>query len=264
MTFFYRRHPGFNAISDPHVDFYLKKEDITGSIEEYVRKMEKSTEIMEDLLLIGGDIANSNDITLMFLKELSTYWEKILIIPGNHEWYGQEFGDNRYNNLIRAIKSDDKLYNIIFFLGDEIPTFTYDKIVFGGATLMYNLDMEEAYKDFNFFMNDRKFMDVDFVKERFQKDLKYYNEVIDQVDVFISHVPVVYVKSPIAFKYSPCFHNTDVELRENVLYLQGHSHNFGIAMGEDEKIACINTAIGYPFENENLEKPFVTTIKIIN
>lgn len=262
VTFRNEKLPGFNVISDLHVDFYLSKNDINNSMENFIKKMMKNCEILEDVLLIGGDLGNHNSISLMFLEKIKDYWKYILLIPGNHDWYNQEKTENRYKDLIKKVK-EKNIKNIIF-LQDEVEIFSYNGINYGGSTLMYNLYDEETLRDFRLFMNDKHFISEDFIKKKHDEDLRYYERVIDKVDVFLSHVPVYYVKSKRGFKHSQLFHNTEVKLQKHILYIQGHAHDFKIASdGKKNGICAINTALGYPFEND-MDKPFLVTVKIKN
>lgn len=256
-------YPGFNAIADPHVDFYLLKNYIEISIETYVERLLSRTEILEDTLLIGGDIANSNEISLLFLEKILPYWDHILVIPGNHEWYGQDMeNEDRYQDLIREVRANPKMEKIVF-LKDQEEVFSHRNISYGGAMLMYNINDPETLLDFRTFMNDRNFIAEDFIKSMHKDDLAYYNKVIDQVDVFLSHVPAVYSKNHQAPKYSQLFHNADVDLKKHVLYIHGHSHMYGIASnGFEDGICALNAAIGYP-QKEAKNQPYTSTIKVI-
>lgn len=82
-----------------------------------------------DVLVLAGDIAPANHKNLPeFLSLLNNCFRHILWVPGNHEYYHQEFNEawNRMRDLTRE-------YANVFLLDNEM--FVHEGFAFIGATL---------------------------------------------------------------------------------------------------------------------------------
>lgn len=125
--------------------------------------------------------------------------------------------------------------------------------------MMYNLNEDVSYYTWRSLLNDSKFISREFANKRNKADVEYYNKVISQIDVFISHIPILNLDGLGATKN--LFLNVDVEEKENVLYVSGHTHKKKSSTEQNAKNTGLNVSFGYPAESEG--NSAVTTIAFI-
>ena len=238
-------------ISDLHLDFYLNE---FFSLKNFISKFilaDKKGEI----LIVAGDISHDNDLSIDFLSTLSKYYNYILVIPGNHDWYLQKKGEDRYKDLIESTESDN-----VIFLFDEVEVFEYKGVNFAGTMMMYNLHDDVSFYTWRSLLNDHKFIQRDFANKRNLADVSYYNKIIDKVDVFVSHIPIVNLDGLSATKN--LFLNVDVNEKKDVLYISGHTHKSKSSLEQYIDYEGINVSFGYPSETDG--KSAVTTVCFVN
>lgn len=97
-------------IGDCNADFDLIKSFLENKIQEITQKIIHSSNTENDLLLIGGDVADKNELVTLFYnilsKKLFDFWNGTIIsVLGNHELW-----DNNIGNSV-SIKTDDIINN---------------------------------------------------------------------------------------------------------------------------------------------------------
>lgn len=236
-------------ISDLHLDFYCK---VKGYEREQIRllieKFRDSMKIKNDkILVVAGDIADMNDLSVEFLQQVSEIWEYVLVIPGNHDFYTHKMENNDYSDLIKEM---EHIENIVFLM-DKQEIFEYEGIKIAGTIMFYNLNDLDEYVKWKSILNDKKHISREFINERNSRDIDYYNKVIHEVDVFVSHVPIVNLDGEsVSWDTKNLFLNLDVNPIEEVLYVSGHTHSEKDSISTYSKFDSINVSYGYPSESE--------------
>lgn len=231
-------------ISDLHIDSYIK----------YIMNLQAVKEnIIKDAevgipLIIAGDLSNDKSFALKLLGYLSQYYRPIYFVSGNHEYYFQKQTNNSLDYLVTEAEKQFG-ENFIYLDRQGIKEIGNKKIA--GTNMWYNFYQPETEFAYLFKLNDSRFLTIDRAKEEAMKDIKYYNEVIDEVDIFVSHVPLIETPAVKKYKNDNCFRRT-VDLRENKIYIAGHTHLIYKTQYENSKFYF--NAFGYPNEIAESEK----------
>lgn len=244
-----------DAMSDLHLDFYITKENVTQQIKSFIELSVKQMKVKPgEVLIVGGDISHDNSMTLEFLNELSKIWNYVLVIPGNHDWYFQNKDEDRYAELIKMTNNSN-----IYFLMDKVEIFEYEGIKIAGTSMLYDLNETIDYVMWKSILNDSKFMSRSFVNKRNKADVEYYNKVINDVDIFVSHVPIVNLDGNATTEN--LFLNMNVSPRKGVLYISGHTHFRRNSIDVDSEFNALNISYGYPSETSD-KRDVITSIFI--
>lgn len=241
-----------DVMSDIHLDFYMDfNADLPLSVEKFIEDARGNLEMKKDeILIISGDISHSNNASEEFLRQVAKKWKNVLVIPGNHDWYLQKKKDDRYKDLIESLNNVE---NIVFLM-DKVNIFEYKNIKIGGSIMFYDLSNGIDFLKWRGTMNDGRFLSRDFVQKRHDDDVDYYNEVINNVDVFVSHVPIVNLDN----NKKGFYLNESVEPVEKVLYISGHTHIPRSSINTSLPFEAINVGYGYPSESKG--RSAITTI----
>lgn len=248
-----------DVVSDLHLEFYyVQNTPFEEFIANYIKTILNELHGSKEILIVGGDLSHKNSISEEFLRQTSEIWDYVLVIPGNHDWYLQEKGQDRYYELIQSLKDKE---NVIFLM-DEVEIFEYKNIRIAGTFMAYNVNDLKDYVMWKSILKDSKFLTREFIIERNSKDVEYYNNVINHVDVFVSHVPIVNLDGRATTEN--LFLNMDVNPIENVLYLSGHTHRPKNSVDKPVlNYQAINVSYGYPGETLDNRKT-ATTIFVQN
>lgn len=255
---------GFNVVSDLHMDFYFDWKNPYDYINDFKNNIQNKC----DYLIVAGDIANNNKLSYIFLESMNYFYKKVFVIDGNHEYYGDWGKIDRYKGLKEITK---KLKNIVFL--DENDVIDVEGIKIAGRMMMYNI--EDRLKDYQFFKtisNDSRFIPEWMVKKKHKEEIEDYNRLIDDVDIFISHIPLIPQKNsnyiPEEYRDISLYYNSGVKIKANKIYINGHVHHrqFNtIPLYENNEYIGesynINVATGYPYENKS-NKPHIESIYI--
>lgn len=247
-----------DIMSDLHLDFYMDfNHDLSFNIQKFIQNARDNLDSKNDeVLIVAGDISHFNKASKELLTQVAKIWDNVLVIPGNHDWYLQNKGEDRYNDLINSLMNVEN----ITFLMDKVDIFEHKGIKFGGATMIYNLDRISDYAMWKSIMSDHRFMSREFVQSRNKKDIDYYKNVINEVDVFVSHVPIVNLDGRSATEN--LFLNVDVTPISDVLYISGHTHRPKSSVNVSSEFDAVNIGYGYPSESKN--QSVITTIMYKN
>lgn len=247
------------CISDLHLDLWTQKQN-----EEFALAMPKA-----DVLLIAGDIANGNqnwnskqDIPQFakfnhFLSLCSPFYEKIMVVLGNHDFWGLKAYEDAFLNFKDQVGSTygDK----VKLLRNEWVDLNSDYAIFGG-TLWYReenqsyywiderrADMKAAWKD----------------NESFKKNI--VTNPPDKKKIVVSHhLPSFEAVHPnwINDATNDFFVDAEchpiIEKLKPALWLNGHSHEKVDKAFQDTRLLC--NPRGYPGEHGEAHIPslFVT------
>lgn len=244
-----------DVISDLHLDFYITNEFLKEQMKILIENFRMNLKVKQDnILIVAGDIAHHNSVSSEFLSQVSKIWQHVLVIPGNHDWYLQnKETEDRYLDLRKSLVHLDNLV----FLMDEVEVFEYEEIKIAGTLMFYNLNEMKDYVMWKSILNDKKFLTREFINKRNEKDVKYYNKIINDVDIFVSHVPIVNLDGKSTTEN--LFLNMDVNPIKNVLYLSGHTHRPKNSVDLKNEFDAINIGYGYPSES-NYKTNAITSI----
>lgn len=216
----------------------------------------------EQVLILAGDVdlMSYKDRYIDFLFKMADRFQKVLVVPGNHEFY---HGDMDYD-LKRIIEEiDDSKYNNIHIMDDDV--IDIDGVIFIGSTLWTDLNNNNVMvsREATSYMND--FLVIKVEDEPFNIiQWKSMNEVSrifiinnlekykDKKCVVITHHAPSMLSVADAFKgetLNYAYVNTGLEDiildYEPELWIHGHMHNtFDYNIG-DSKTRVICNPRGY-------------------
>lgn len=209
-----------------------------------------------EVLVLAGDIGYPKlKVYQDFLKQMSTQFEIIFLIAGNHEYYMSN-SIKETENIIKDFVST--LPNIIFL---QKSSYLYKGVKFIGCTLWSN----PTNKLLTFYMNDFEciprmtFEKYNLLHKDHQEWLKMQiNETKEPKIVITHHLPT---DKLVADKYknhrlNEFFYSDQEELMSNVnLWLCGHSHYAkSIQIG---KCRAYCNPVGYKHEKTEYDKNLV-------
>lgn len=229
-----------NYISDLHFHNNMSKEDMANYVETYLPQDEQKAEV----IIVGGDISESNHITAMYLRELSKYYDKVFVVLGNHDYYifkNSVFDSSlsRVANLKSTLKNNDK----IAFL-ENYEVHSYKGYTFAGDTNWYQIGNDvHSQAMFNNVLADSSYIFSSFVeqdaagviKRLAEKGIRSYINLKEKVDVIATHLP------PIATPICEQFNN---------------EFGFVNRVADYEGIKSLNWIFAHTHENVVLSKPY--------
>ena len=262
----------FDLISDIHIDFYI---DIRKSEEKMRKKIEEFTksilpEKINSPLIIAGDLGHYNRQNIFFLEELKKYYENIILVNGNHDYYmvsnnvRKKYNNDSKKRAFEMKKEAEKIKGIHYLDGDIIEL---NGIKFGGVGMWYDfsygkqvfgMTQESLFSQWKKVMSDYKYIKglqfYDDFREA-DKEKEKLDKIIDESDVIITHVGPEWSRIPNKYKIDvdTSFYYFDgkpyFDRIENKLWLWGHTHE----RYDYNMYGCrfINASLGYPSEKNN-------------
>lgn len=231
----------FNYTSDIHLDSIENSLDNMGEVINSLTSNVQKT----DTLIIMGDFANNNEYTERFLEEIHKYFKLVIITDGNHDSYFDKQSGKLEDRINRLKKAIEPIENIIF-LEPETSILEFNNgIRLAGCNLWYDLDNPNALWDFNN-IQDKRYIDYGYIIEKSKEHKDFYNKVINEVDIFVSHVPII--NQHFDTFGDGCFYRR-LGLYSHKICLFGHMHE-----GYCEHLKAMNTflltkPIGYNMSN---------------
>jgi len=197
-------------VSDLHLDIEYKELSILPDEDKQV-------------LILAGDIASNIDLFDEFLLDVVYRFKQIIIIYGNHEYYGHNV-EARKNELFELCTD----YSNVQLLDDV--AINYDGVTIYGGTLWTS-----AYKDPVYWLNDFNVVDFpdDFYIEEHNCQVNHLSKMIDQFDVVITHHAPSYKSCAPRFENSPMnkyfmnhLDNLILDAGKKLkLWVHGHGHD---------------------------------------
>lgn len=128
--------PKIRIFSDLHYDKYPDINDLFEKLDFYYKNVDKENEI----LVVAGDVGiatmtNESGETVInpeyskVLKYLKSRWNRIILVPGNHEYYTSKVSVEKVNTII---SNECEKYMIDFLNKDIVEIYGY---TFLGCTL---------------------------------------------------------------------------------------------------------------------------------
>lgn len=245
----------FQYFSDLHLDYY--NENLPKIERMFINKI-KTQEQKPNILLLAGDIGKPTRPSYsFFLRSLSPFYDKIVIITGNHEYYNIHYHtldelDHQCREICRAVP-----HNNIVFLQNDVYKLKDNLSIFG-ATFWTNIP-ENKYQDVAYYVNDYKYIPnftpslSSLYHEQSVSLLKYYLDEDEDMDwiVMSHHIPSFELIDEKYKKYNSSVNYafaSDISISNNdkiVKWVYGHTH----CPKEYGKFYC--NPIGYPGENKD-------------
>ncbi|ELE7134704.1 metallophosphoesterase [Vibrio harveyi] len=181
----------FYAVSDLHLDLH-------GIHRSFWHNFDNNA-----VLIIAGDTANALNGIAYVKNVLCSYFKAVVIIAGNHEWYGSKSKSYRSGYLhkqvsinsengidvqtytpIAKLKAHSETTSNLFFLDNE--SIDLDGCTIYGGTLWfpihtYSPELIDAYSEL---MNDTKYISHQMIEEQHKA---FINNFPRKVDIAISH-----------------------------------------------------------------------------
>lgn len=240
-------------LSDLHLEF---KDNV-----EFLRLLPKK--VTGDILIIAGDTMYLDDETMQnsdFIRWAADNYERVLLIPGNHEYYGDhdlKTGGNSW---------ELKLFPNVSYYNNKVVTIGNTDIIL--STLWSFIPLENR-QPIGYFLNDfhkiryngRKFTIDDYNVEHI-KSLAFLKQAVANSKarhriVVTHHVPSRYCspKKLRAIRSGTLSDAFTVDLTEYIdsaqidYWIYGHSHvNIGVDIG---RTRLTSNQLGYVFRKEN-------------
>lgn len=247
-------------VSDLHLDFHIpftknqiKFEQRT---REFIQKLIQSDTSDKEVLVLAGDISHLNTQSYWCIDEFSKHYKQVLLCYGNHDFYlvskSQERkyknnSLNRINELTEMLKPLDNVH----VLTDDDYVFKYNNIKFGGLTMWYPLETPEQQMFFYNISNDSKYIKGFNILCAYDEDQTIYKKILkEDVDVMISHAPVINTDSHFKYNSTACYLTSVKDINADY-WISGHVHEQRVY----NKPYCkfYMNAIGYPKEKLGLK-----------
>lgn len=276
----------FDVASDIHLDFWAgwsksktnKEENRRKNIQQFIDLI--IPEQPSKILVIPGDLGHRNQQNHLFLTMLKTYYDHIILVPGNHDYYmldsyiRQTYRNNSMNRWQEMVKLAQSIEGVHVLDG---TTITLEGVIFGGCGMWYDFSYAQKVWGDSFdwirtnwqtFSNDNRYIkglphDTFLMFETEQKKL---DQVVDQSDVIVTHVgPDFKTPSKYAMDKNNSFYyfNGDpyIDRIANKIWLFGHTHERYTYEAYD--CTFMNCAIGYPEEqNTDQKERKIITVEI--
>lgn len=241
-------------ISDLHLDFHVpfhKSQDKWKSRTiTFINNLIGTDQNEHEVIIIAGDLSHFNNQSVWALEQFSKHYEKVLFTYGNHDLYfvsNNQESKYKYNSLNRV----NELYNKSLEIPNVFPLFNGGVVEhkgksFAGVPLWYPIETFEQKNFFKNISNDSKLIKGVDLNNLHLEQQKMYNALIgDEVDVMITHFPVINIDSHFKYNSTACY-LTPVKEIEVKHWVFGHSHEQKVY----EKAYCnfYMNALGYPDE----------------
>lgn len=195
-----------------------------------------------DALVLAGDLSTTKLLKDSF-DELFKYYDKIIYVAGNHEYYGASFSivHEKLERLCKRYK------NRLYWLNDNTVTLNGTRFV--GTTLWFRDDPENRkYKhmlsDFTYIQNFEELVYAENVAA-----IEFLQDTVKEEDVVITHtmpsykcVPPKYMNSNLN-RFFVCDMADLIEKARPKLWIAGHTHTpFDVNIG---KTRLLGNPLGY-------------------
>ena len=185
-------------VSDLHLTHYISKNESITKIDKLVQD-KISMQVKGDILVVAGDIDEDINRVSELLYSCSKYYKKVIFVLGNHEYYIP---------VIKYIYTDPmaKEYN------------------YNSMNKVYRLN--EIFNNYPM-QNDSRFILSELPKkEKIKKlhndSISWYNNLPNNIDLIITHVPPFRNKSNSRGNNS-CYY-TEVKEYKSPVWIYGHDH----------------------------------------
>ena len=194
-----------------------------------------------ETLILAGDICEVDKLedNRAFFLYISMNWNKILWIPGNHEYYSENYNMDEIDSILELFV---KLFPNIIMLNRK--SVTIDNIKFMGCTLWSNIHddvVDRASSAFTKLLHNNFPINNIYYNNLNDRDIKwiYDNYNPSNNTVLITHFPIKQ-----EFTTNPDYKN-DSNIIKNV-----YTNNIDISPCKDKFLYCISGHTHYNFNKK--------------
>jgi len=249
----------FYSLSDVHLEFYERPKHL----DRLVRSILSSVTQRDGILLLCGDIGTvdsgyQTEKYRTFLDRLTPHFQKIVLIPGNHEFYGSSV--SRALNRLRAFKNDkiDVLYNEVLILSSEPrPIAILGTTLWGYCETLSGMEYVNDFQHITTFRDDpNEYNRMSVTSRRWLlENIQRYTPTHDII-VMTHHLPSYELIDPKyrdRFVLNPYYAQAmdDAFTGSVRLWVYGHTHTPSIREINGIRFAC--NPFGYPEESNPKE-----------
>lgn len=258
----------FDYGNDIHLDFWVPFDLNQLKFERKTRAFAGKLipESSSGILVLGGDLGHYNHQVKWFLDELSKYYEKVLFVVGNHDYYlvsdsqSKKYRKNSVNR-INELRDYSKKHPKVIFL--EGTTFEYEGVTFGGTGMWYDFQygkkrfgktIEEVRLEWAQNSKDFKKISGILTIDHFEDEARRLRSIIGQCDVIVTHVGPDWSFSPQRQKQHIHDSYYFFDGREFLKECEGKTWCFGHVHIEVDEVKggarLISHGLGYPDESK--------------
>lgn len=188
-----------DILSNTHFEFYKKITKIDKVLKQYfdlpstyfkVNLNDKNKSTIKvckkyKVLCANGDICNIKQLA-HFFNIVSPEYDYVFFIPGNHEYYDNDF--DKVNNQMAELESSYD--NVIIFTPIEPRVFFYDDLIFHGTTLWFYCN-DPIFCPHNK-LNDFKYISINNRSLSYEDTNLFYNISIEELKKTLSfNIPTI-------------------------------------------------------------------------
>ena len=223
-------------ISDLHLSFYLKAssngyEEI--QMDEFISRVIEP-QAKGEILVVAGDITEFTKHGVLFLKKCAKYYKKVFFVAGNHEYYISYFLNkdmkkdydyasiNKINEMRELVAHIDNV-ELLDRNSENGGIAEYKGFKIAGDTFWYVPKDFISWLYYIVFSLDSKFIHakdvtkVQMIKDLHQSSIDWYNNLPDDLDLIVTHVP------PIRTRRGSCYFY-EVDDYKAPVWIFGHDH----------------------------------------
>lgn len=258
-------------VSDLHLPFYVSKDKNIKEIDKLV-KDKIYPQVKSNILVIAGDIDEDIDRMCELLYSCSKYYEKVIFILGNHDYYipnikfiyTDEAKKYDYKSMNKIYKLNEILQdnNDIIFLDKTNNTnglYTYNNFLLVGDTMWYRpksmIDWLYYYptqRDSSFILSELSKKDK--IIKLHEDSINWYNNLPDNIDLMISHIPPFKIENNM--RGNNCCYYTNVENYKSPIWIYGHDHKENDITKDNTRF--ISNPWGYETKDYTIKKITLT------
>ena len=229
-----------------------------------------------DILILAGDIGHPFRKTYyQFLRWCNSKFEHVVLVPGNHEYYGSSLKKGR-----RKLKKLSKQTGTTVLDRDVLELPEYNIVIIGTTLWSHIPEHKNFYVQMH--TNDYKCIEgfnIDIENDLYRKNRKWLKETVDfykdknpeyRVIITTHHAPIVGKTSAPKYRgqITNCVYASDcTDLMKGVdVWIFGHTHHtttFSYRLPNKESVIITSNQRGYPRENTGYRKDHYITLSDI-
>lgn len=240
----------YHILSDLHLEHRLKISTLDQFANTFKQLGRKGYDVNDSenkkrILILAGDIGYPTQKNYWsFLKDCATKYKNVICIPGNHEYYDENYNIDETNEIIK--QKTQEIFNEtenIYYLNNSFVTI--DGVKYIGTTLWSQLDttfkrqIVDCLNDFNYIkVKFCKALTFEQYNKFHQRDLKWLQDEINltvsdgnsNFVVITHHLPSNQLIHP-KYKIHPyndinsAFSTNLDHMIQGKMWIAGHTHN---------------------------------------
>lgn len=219
-------------VSDLHLDFHIafnmnqiKWEQRT---KEFINNLIETDEGDKEVAIIAGDLSHFNKQSYWALEVFAEHYEKVYFVLGNHDYYlvskNQEskYNKSSVHRVLELLDMIESIANVTALQSGALEE--YKGVKFAGCSMWYPLETFEQKNFFHNVSNDSNLIRGFDVQRQHHVDQQRYELILkEEVDVMISHFPVINIDSHFKYNSTTCYLTPVKDIKARA-WIMGHSH----------------------------------------